>query len=88
MRRLDRPAAVPGTLTRLRASADAAVTAQVLDGVRRISWRDHVFGAPDVRSALELFHDGKCAYCETELKPAMSGEVEHLRPKAAYVDET
>lgn len=57
-------------------------------GERSLSFRDHVFGAKDVRAELETFHHGKCAYCEVKLRPVTTGHVEHFRPKGVVVDET
>ena len=42
---------------------------------------DDVYGADEVRAALEgLFH-GKCAYCEMDVTAGFSWRVEHFRPK-------
>jgi uncharacterized protein (TIGR02646 family) len=40
----------------------------------------------DVREAMRDMFRRKCAYCETFYAPAMPDDVEHYRPKAAYVD--
>jgi len=42
---------------------------------------DHVYGADEVRAALEKLFHGKCAYCETNITAGFSWRVEHFRPK-------
>ena len=40
----------------------------------------------DVRDALRKMFNKKCAYCETFYAPAMPDDIEHYRPKGAYVE--
>ncbi len=50
---------------------------------RKLPVKSSVYGAPDVRAALEHAQHGKCAYCEHPIGAAQSGDVEHFRPKGA-----
>lgn len=88
MRRLVRPLVTPVTLLNLKASADAHAQEQYNRGVKSINFRSHVFGASDVRTSLDVFHHGKCSYCEAKLRPVTTGHIEHYRPKGAIVNET
>lgn len=40
------------------------------------------YNHPDVRRALELMFEGKCAYCESKIKHVGYPQIEHFRPKA------
>lgn len=42
---------------------------------------------PDVKIALEIMFDAKCAYCETRFMADCDGGVEHYRPKGRMVAE-
>lgn len=41
----------------------------------------------EIRSSLENETHNKCAYCETYIKPASFGDVEHFLPKAKYPND-
>lgn len=42
---------------------------------------------PDIKLALDVMFDGKCAYCETRFGANSDGAVEHYRPKGRIVAE-
>ncbi|MDJ0835694.1 MAG: TIGR02646 family protein [Acidobacteriota bacterium] len=45
------------------------------------------YGHSTVRDALDSIYHGKCAYCESIMEPASSGQVEHYRPKKNLIDD-
>lgn len=46
------------------------------------------YGQPDVKSALEVAFNEKCAYCESEINSITYGHIEHFRPKSKYPKQT
>jgi uncharacterized protein (TIGR02646 family) len=50
------------------------------------SFEFKAYKAADVRQAMRAMFHRKCAYCETFYAAAMPDDVEHYRPKAAYMD--
>ena len=55
-----------------------------MSGERKLTIREHVYGASDVREGLAAAQHGKCCYCEVAIEhPDMLRHVEHWRPKGA-----
>ncbi|WP_328993952.1 hypothetical protein OG394_06210 [Kribbella sp. NBC_01245] len=50
------------------------------------SFEFKAYKRPDVRAAMRAMFHRKCAYCESFYAPVMPDDVEHYRPKAAYID--
>lgn len=46
------------------------------------------YGQKDVKAALELMFNDKCAYCESEISSVTYGHIEHFRPKSKYPSRT
>jgi uncharacterized protein (TIGR02646 family) len=46
------------------------------------------YGQKDVKAALELMFNDKCAYCESEISSVTYGHIEHFKPKAKYPSQT
>jgi uncharacterized protein (TIGR02646 family) len=53
---------------------------------RQRAFNFSAYKADDVRDAMRAMFHRKCAYCETFYAPAMPDDVEHYRPKGAYIE--
>jgi len=42
------------------------------------------YNRSEIKSALEKETYGKCAYCESHVKPVAFGDIEHIKPKSKY----
>lgn len=78
----------PDALSRLKAAADGRVQKDIDEGKdRRLSFTQTTYAHDDVRTELDRLQHEKCAYCETRLRPATLGDIEHFRPKGEVQDE-
>lgn len=87
MRRLGARGEVPDILRRREAAGIAALEAQISAGKYPLSFQGAIWGDNQVREALEFSHLGKCAFCEVEIRPGATPQVEHYRPKAGVRNE-
>jgi uncharacterized protein (TIGR02646 family) len=99
MRRIERPptpASLDGPTSaggKELAAAQEVFAPKVTRGARRSrttaspSFPFKAYKGDDVREAMRTMCHRKCAYCETFYAPAMPDDVEHYRPKAAYIDQ-
>ena len=44
-----------------------------------------IYGHPDLKKALKTAQNGKCCFCEAKIPHICPGDVEHFRPKRAYL---
>jgi len=51
-------------------------------------FKNGVYGAPDVRTALDAIYNEKCAFCESNTKAGAPMQVEHYRPKAKVTEDS
>jgi len=91
MIRIHRPAAVPSVLQRRGKPAREALCAEFdrapqayKDGERTFVFKSPIYSHPAVKNRLCESQHGKCAFCESKVKPVSHGDVEHFRPKAGY----
>lgn len=54
---------------------------------RRTKQSFSVYSDKSVRKALQKMCHGKCAYCESKITAIYSGDIEHFRPKAGYIND-
>lgn len=87
MRKLNVRGQAPAYLAAREPSALQAVERQLAAGKRSASFQSGLYGSDDVREALFLMHYGKCCYCEAQIEPVATAEVEHYRPKGAVINE-
>jgi uncharacterized protein (TIGR02646 family) len=76
---------VPASLTTQRCH-DLIVDALREKGAH--DFKKGVYGAPDVRIALDVIYNEKCAYCESTTKAGAPMQVEHYRPKAKVTEDS
>lgn len=81
MIRVCKPDEAPPIL-RDRGVALAAELCRQADAGERLSFDRDVYGASEVKAALGAAQHDKCCFCESKLRHAQFGDVEHYRPKA------
>lgn len=89
MRRVRRaavPASLAGPGSKGMAELDKARTFFNVQANRTKSFDFQAYKGEDVRDALRKMFHRKCAYCETFYAPAMPDDIEHYRPKGAYIE--
>ncbi len=89
MRRIDRTAIPPSLDGPVSAGGKELAAAKEFFESQANAGKSFEFKAykgADVRDAMRTMFHRKCAYCETFYAPAMPDDVEHYRPKAAYLD--
>jgi uncharacterized protein (TIGR02646 family) len=52
-----------------------------IDGERTFTFDSSIYGAKSVKNALVKAQQGKCAFCESQVRHIAHGDVEHYRPK-------
>ncbi len=90
MRRVRRAAAPPSLVGPASKGVAEFDKARVFFNVPANKTRAFDFQAykgEDVRDALRKMFHRKCAYCETFYAPAMPDDIEHYRPKGAYIED-
>jgi len=60
---------------------------RVADNVRDKIFKGSYYKHSSVLNALENAHHGKCAYCESKIRPVDTPQVEHYRPKNTLKNE-
>ncbi|MES1160423.1 MAG: hypothetical protein ABUM51_06690 [Bacteroidota bacterium] len=55
------------------------------EGQREFKFDNSIYGHPDVKTALRLYQEGKCCFCEAKIEHISYGDVEHYRPKAGWI---
>jgi hypothetical protein len=86
MIRVHKPTAAPAILRNQRARDAAARHRDEFDsGTMPSEFDSSIYGAASVKNALRRAQHEKCAFCESHLTHVSYGDVEHLRPKAAVV---
>jgi uncharacterized protein (TIGR02646 family) len=89
MRRVERTPAPPSLNGPESAGGKELVAATTFYNIASNKTKSFPFSAykaADVRDAMRAMFHRKCAYCETFYAPAMPDDVEHYRPKAAYLE--
>lgn len=89
MRRVRRaavPASLAGPGSKGVAELDKARAFFNVDANKTKSFDFQAYKGEDVRDALRKMFHRKCAYCETFYAPAMPDDIEHYRPKGAYIE--
>lgn len=87
MRRLFPKGDAPPTLAAGSDKAYEALDKQIRASQKTLSFNTGLYGSEQVRSALNISHYGKCAFCEVIIEPAATAQVEHFRPKGAVINE-
>jgi uncharacterized protein (TIGR02646 family) len=52
-----------------------------MNGERTFEFDSSIYGAKSVKNALIRAQQGKCAFCESQVRHIAHGDVEHYRPK-------
>ncbi len=92
MIRIDKPKTAPEKLTTDgKTKADSHIDeynqapVEYQQGKKSFSFSSDIYGHPSVKSALVLAQHKKCCFCERLVGD--DGDVEHFRPKSAYVQK-
>lgn len=85
MIRIQKPATAPAILRNRGAQATAALRDLFDSGTMPSEFDSGIYGAASVKNALRRAQHEKCAFCESPVTHVSYGDVEHLRPKAAVV---
>lgn len=85
MRFVGRVSEIPTSLAQGGERATQRAIAAVSSGEEKISFSGAVYASDSVRTSLDLTHLGKCAFCEGLPLPVSTAQVEHFRPKGAYI---
>lgn len=56
-------------------------------GERSFTFKSDYYGHDDVKERLRQLQHDKCAFCESSFAHVSYGDVEHFRPKAAWIQE-
>lgn len=56
-------------------------------GFRSDAFASEIYASPMIKQAIIQSSYGRCAYCETLIHQSQYGDVEHFRPKSAYVND-
>jgi uncharacterized protein (TIGR02646 family) len=86
VRRTAAPASLAGPGSRGVVELDKARDFFKVDANKTKSFDFEAYKGEDVRDALRSMFHKKCAYCETFYAPAMPADIEHYRPKGAYIE--
>lgn len=89
MRAISKSTNIPATLLPVNTAYKNNVLEEKIQKGQELTSKDFdssIYGADDVREQLKLDQFGKCAYCESDILAINGGEVEHYRPKTAYIE--
>ena len=89
MRAISKSTNIPATLLSVNTAYKNNVLEEKIQKGQELTSKDFdssIYGADDVRDQLKLDQFGKCAYCESEILAINGGDVEHFRPKTAYIE--
>ena len=75
---------IPASLTNLRCQN---LIADALKEKGTHDFKKGVYGALDVRAALDSIYNEKCGFCESNTKAGAPMQVEHYRPKAKVTED-
>lgn len=76
---------VPKSLQKNKKKWDAALElARASGSLVKVRKAESKYANADVRNALELMFNKKCAYCESEITAISFSHIEHFRPKSKY----
>lgn len=77
--------ATPASIVNNESSWKAGLKAAKASGDKKaIARAEGRYRQSDVKSALELMFNDKCAYCESEIASVTYGHIEHYYPKSTY----
>jgi len=92
MVKINRPAEIPvklvgdGSLeTANNIALYRADVASFQQGTKKFSFDSNIYGHDSVKVSLKTAQHDKCCFCESQVTHIAYGDVEHFRPKAAYV---
>ncbi len=85
MIRIHKPARAPEILQTRGQDETARLCDAYEHGERSFTFDKTLYGAESVKKALRKAQRGKCAFCESRVDHISYGDVEHLRPKAGFV---
>ena len=78
-----KPTALDGEIS--KAAQELAAARQHFAQSNPGSFHFKIYKDATVKSALEKLFHGKCAYCETKYEANQPVDIEHYRPKSAYM---
>ncbi len=81
MIRVAKPERVPRVLRERGRRTTEANQRAFEEGARTFRFKNSLYGAKSVKSALIKAQRGKCAFCESQVRHIAHGDVEHYRPK-------
>ncbi len=58
------------------------------DGTKTFDFKSSIYGAKSVKNKLIAAQHGKCCFCESRITHVSYGDVEHIRPKGGYSQDT
>jgi uncharacterized protein (TIGR02646 family) len=78
----------PATLTSTKAQESRDELERLVQaGEVKLSFDSGLYGAKDVKAALQDMQHDKCCFCESQITHIAYGDVEHFRPKGAVQED-
>jgi uncharacterized protein (TIGR02646 family) len=81
MIRVTKPEQAPRILRERGQRTTEANQQAFINGERTFKFDSSIYGAKSVKNALIKAQQGKCAFCESQVRHIAHGDVEHYRPK-------
>jgi uncharacterized protein (TIGR02646 family) len=85
VKRSAQPASLSVNAAKWKGELAAAIASGVKKDIKNAFLR---YGQKDIKAALELMFNDKCAYCESEISSVTYGHIEHFKPKVKYPSQT
>lgn len=84
MIKINKPTEIPQKLQTKGKEETDTLKAKFLNKDFNFEFNNKIYGHKSIREPLKKAQNDKCCYCESKLKPVLTGDIEHFRPKAAY----